>query len=129
MIPTAKNIKVLVIDNDHDILDIMTEALTYEGYEVKGLPGVDDILPEIRKYQPDIIILDYILNGINGGELCHQLKINLNTSQLPIVMMSAYPKVLQSLGDYGCNIFIPKPFDLDYLVNCIKTLTKAKAQA
>jgi CheY-like chemotaxis protein len=80
-------------------------------------------------YRPDIVILDYILNGINGGELCHQIKMNRHTAQLPVVIMSAYPKVLQSLGDYGCNTFIPKPFDIDHILNCIKELTTEKAQA
>jgi len=129
MTPAAKNIKVLIIDNDSDILDVMNEALTYEGYEVNSLQEVDNILPEIMHNRPDIVILDYILNGINGGELCHQIKANYYTSQLPVVIMSAYPKVLQSLGDYGCNVFIPKPFDLDHIVNCIGELTNRQIQA
>ncbi len=129
MIPTAKNIKVLIVDNDNDILDVMNEALTYEGYEVNGLLEVDNIFPKIMTYRPDIVILDYILDGINGGELCHQIKVNRYTAQLPVVIMSAYPKVLQSLGDYGCNVFIPKPFDLDHILNCIKELTTENARA
>jgi len=128
MIPTAKNIKVLIVDNDNNILDVMNEALTYEGYEVNSLLAVDNIFPEIMTYRPDIVILDYILDGINGGELCHQIKVNRYTAQLPVVIMSAYPKVLQSLGDYGCNMFIPKPFDLDHILNCIKELTTEDAQ-
>lgn len=129
MIPAAKNKKVLLVDNDNDILDVMKEALTYEGYEVNSLLEIDNIFPEIMTYHPDIVILDYILNGVNGGELCHQIKMNRDTAQLPVVIMSAYPKVLQSLGDYGCNVFIPKPFDLDQILNCIKDLTAEKAQA
>lgn len=129
MIPAIKNKKVLLIDNDNDILDVMKEVLTYEGYEVNSLVGIDNIFPEIMSYRPDIVILDYVLDGINGGELCHQIKMNRYTAQLPVVIMSAYPKVHQSLGDYGCNVFIPKPFDLDYIINCIKDLTTEKAQA
>src|SRR5690242_11563334 len=110
MTPSVKNKKILIIDDDNDILDVMNEALTYEGYEVKGLPKTDNIFPEILQYQPDLVILDYILNGVNGGELCHQIKINRFTQRLPVILMSAYPRVLQSLGDYGCNVFIAKPF-------------------
>ncbi|MGN6395648.1 MAG: response regulator [Mucilaginibacter sp.] len=124
MVPQTKNVRVLVIDNDNDILDVLNEALTYEGYEVNSLCQVEDILPELQKYRPDIVIMDYILNGINGGELCQQIKINTPTAKLPVLMISAYPRVLQSLGNYGCNVFIPKPFDLDHIVNSIQALTQ-----
>jgi DNA-binding NtrC family response regulator len=46
MVPAAKNIKVLIIDNDNDILDVMNEALTYEGYDVNSLPEIDNIFPK-----------------------------------------------------------------------------------
>lgn len=103
MIPVEKNKRILVVDNDNDILDMMTEVLTYEGYEVKALIETNDIFPEILKYKPDVIILDHILNGINGGELCHQIKINNYTTDLPVILISAYPRVFNSLGNYGCN--------------------------
>ncbi len=111
MVPQTKNVRVFVIDNDNNILDVLNEALTYEGYEVNSLCLVEDILPELQKYRSDIVIMDYILNGINGGEFCQQIKINTPTAKLPVLMISAYPRVLQSLGNYGCNVFIPKPFD------------------
>lgn len=125
MVPQVKNVRVLVIDNDNDILDVLNEALTYEGYEVSSLCHVDNILPELQKYHPDIVIMDYLLNGVNGGELCHQIKINTPTAELPVLMISAYPPVLQSLGNCGCNVFIPKPFDLDHIVNSIQALTQS----
>jgi len=123
MVPAEKNKRILIVDNDYDVLDMMEEVLTYEGYEVSGLIETNDIFPEIRKYRPDIIILDYILNGINGGELCHQIKANNYTNDIPVILMSAYPRVFNSLGNYGCNSFIPKPFNLDEIVECIYSLT------
>lgn len=124
MIPEAKNKRVLIIENDDSILNVIEEALNYEGYDVNGRLETPDIFPLIEQYQPDIVILDYLLNGINGGEICHQIKVNSSTSALPVIIMSAYPRVLQSLGDYGCNKFIPKPFDLSELVDNIKSLTQ-----
>jgi DNA-binding response OmpR family regulator len=118
--------RVLLLDNDESVLDVMQEALNYEGFDVKTIEQTDNIFPEIEKYEPDVVILDYILNGINGGELCHQIKVNEKTAALPVIMVSAYPRVLQSLGDYGCDDFIPKPFDLDEFVWRIKRLTDNK---
>jgi CheY-like chemotaxis protein len=70
------------------------------------VPYTDDIFALIEKFNPDLIILDYILNGINGGELCHQVKHNSKTSLIPVIIYSAYTKVIQSLGDYGCDAFV-----------------------
>ena len=114
--------KVLLLDNDGDVLDVMQEALTYDGFEVRCIEKTNNIFPEIEDYHPDVVILDYLLDGINGGEICHQIKENKKTSGLPVVIMSAYPRVLHSLGDYGCDDFIPKPFDLDELIWRVRKL-------
>jgi len=114
--------KVLVIDDDEAVLDVMKEALIYEGFEVKIADKADDIQSMISTYSPDLLLIDYILNGINGGEICHQLKESNITGKLPVIIVSAYPRVLTSLGLYGCDKFIPKPFDLDDLVGSIKSV-------
>jgi len=115
--------KVLVLDNDEGVLDVMREALNYEGFDVKIIEETDNIFSVINSYDPDLIILDYILSGINGGEICHQIKANPKTTDLPVMIMSAYPRVIKSLGYYGCDDFISKPFDLDDIVERIKNLT------
>jgi DNA-binding response OmpR family regulator len=68
--------KVLVIDDDEAVLDVMKEALIYEGFEVKTADRADDVQAMISTYQPDLLLIDYILKGINGGEICHQVKDN-----------------------------------------------------
>ncbi|WP_345948029.1 response regulator [Mucilaginibacter sp. PAMB04274] len=117
--------RILVLDNDPAILDVMQEILSYEGFDVKTLEDTDNIFTCIDNYQPDLVLIDYILNGINGGELCAQIKKNPLTSGLPVIIMSAYSKVLLSLGNYGCDEFIAKPFDLAHFVNriCLYTST------
>ena len=115
--------RILILDNDPDVLDVMQEALSYEGFDVSCAGETNDIFPLIDKYKPHVLVIDYILPGINGGELCHQVKSNPKTRNLPVMLMSAYPRVLMSLGDYGSDDFMPKPFDLDDLVNRISKLT------
>lgn len=118
--------KILLIDNDKDVLDVMQEALIYEGFEVKSIEETRDIFTEIESYRPNVVIVDYLLNGINGGEICHQIKKNEKTSRLPVVLISGYPKVLHSLRDYGCDEFIAKPFDLEDLTTRIRRLLDSK---
>lgn len=111
-----------MLDNDESILEVMQEALTYEGFEVKCIQESDHILDTIRQFKPDLLITDYLLNGINGGEICHMLKTNNETTSVPVMIISAYPRVLKSLGDYGSDDFIAKPFDLNELMWRIKKL-------
>ncbi|GAA4095066.1 response regulator [Mucilaginibacter panaciglaebae] len=129
MITAEKNKRVLVVDDDNDILDIMEEILTYEGYGVSSLDDTDDIFSEINRNRPDLIILDYILKGINGGEICHQIKTNPNTSDIPVILISAYPRVFGSLSNYGCNAFIAKPFDLNDITGRITELISISQNA
>lgn len=115
--------RVLIVDNDPDVLDIMQEALSYEGLHVTCVDEANDIFQLIDRHKPDLLMIDYLLNGVNGGELCHQLKENPATQHLPVIIMSAYPRVLLSLGTYNSDDFIAKPFDLDDMVTRIKKLT------
>ena len=114
--------KILIIDDDEDVLDMMTSALVTEGFDVKTSEKADDITEMIHNYKPDVLLIDYILKGINGGEICHQVKTGVGTSALPVIILSAHSKVLMSLGQYGCDKFIAKPFDVDYLIGSIHTL-------
>jgi CheY-like chemotaxis protein len=117
--------KILIIDNDADVLDMIQEVLNYAGYEVVIKEGTDDIVALITEQKPDLVLIDFILNGVNGGEYCHRIKANPQTSSLPVIIMTAYSKVLLSLGDYGCNGYLAKPFDLDELINHVSRLLAA----
>ena len=122
------NKRLLIVDDDAGVLDVMKEVFEYENFEVKTLQCTSDILNEVAAYNPDVVLIDYILTGINGGELCHQLKHHHKTAHMPVIMVSAYTNVLNSLGHYGYDSFIAKPFDIDDLIAevnkyCINTVT------
>jgi DNA-binding response OmpR family regulator len=116
--------KILIIDDDSAILDILTMCFTDEGYEVCAVALVDDIYALIDEFQPDVVITDYILSGINGGEFCTQIKMAYQN--LPVVILSAFPKVMLSLGTYNCDLFIAKPFDLSDLIKQVNSLVSAR---
>ena len=122
--------RILVIDNDQDILEAVDAALTMENYSVETSPIVEDIFEMIHDKNPDLILIDYLLYGINGGELCHMIKTEPSTSHLPVIIFSGYPKVIQSLGTYECDAFISKPFELDAFMATIKEcLSKSVKQS
>jgi DNA-binding response OmpR family regulator len=112
--------KILILDDSEDILEVMKDVLEMEGYEIEILNYTADICKSVITFNADLVILDYILFGINGGELCHMLKTNPLTAHIPVVMVSAYPRVLESLGNYGSDAFVAKPFSLADIVNTVK---------
>jgi DNA-binding response OmpR family regulator len=120
--------KVLVIDNDPDILDIVQEILSYSGFQVDTYPGTDNIVQLVLQCKPDLLIMDFLLDGKNGGELCRLIKESPLTSRLPVILYSAYPKVLQTQDQYGCDAFIAKPFDLTDLTAKVTELIESKLE-
>lgn len=115
---------VLILDNDPDVLDIMQEGLNYEGLQVTCDDGAKDIFELIERHKPDLLMVDYLLNGIDGGEICKRVKENSQTHDLPVIIMSAYPRRRMSPDADACDDFIEKPFDLDDIAARIGRLIK-----
>jgi CheY-like chemotaxis protein len=108
--------KVLIIDDDEAVLDVMKEALEYADFEVNIADGNDNIFDLLNRHHPDLLLIDFMLNGANGGEICHLVKTSPQTCSLPVIIISAYSHVFLSLGNYGCDGIINKPFDLSQLI-------------
>lgn len=107
--------RVLVLDDDVAVLEAIETALVYDGFEVKTLGHTYNIFNNIQGFNPDFIILDFMLYGVNGAELCRQIKANPETRHLPVIMISAYVSNFDLLRKFGCDHFISKPFDLSEL--------------
>jgi DNA-binding response OmpR family regulator len=114
--------RILVLDDNRDILDIVHETLTYEQFEVKSTGSSEEVLPLVDKFAPDLVILDYRVAGLNGGELCKQIKSNPNFKNIPVIIFSAYINHNDELFAYGCDAIINKPFDLNELVEKVNFL-------
>jgi CheY-like chemotaxis protein len=104
---------ILIVEDNEDLLSLYRDLLEPEGYKLSALPGSDNIVSHVSKLQPDVVLLDFLIAGINGGELCSQIKKNKSTAHIPVVMISAYPKLVNSLGHYGWDDFITKPFNVE----------------
>ncbi len=109
--------KVLVIDDDKDLLDIIQSLLKKSGFEVETDDNWQNDFERIREFEPQIILLDVFLSGIDGLDICKQLKAHPFTSHIPIVIFSAYPRIAESvIYEYGADDFIAKPFEVNDLV-------------
>lgn len=114
--------KILVVEDDPALAEILKELFRFSGYQVHTSSGNEDILQLAEQFIPDLVLLDYRLPNVNGGELCNQLKQNDKTKCIPVIIYSAFPKVMLSPENYGCDAFVSKPFELSDLIEKIETL-------
>jgi DNA-binding response OmpR family regulator len=114
--------RILVLDDNQDILDVVHETLTYEQFEVRSISRSDAVMPLIENFYPDLVILDYRVAGLNGGELCKKIKSHPDFGNVPVIIFSAYLNHNDELFTYGCDAIINKPFDLSELVEKVNSL-------
>lgn len=114
--------RILVLDDNQDILDIVHETLTYENFEVQSTGESVNVMPLVESFEPDLVILDYRVAGQNGGELCRTIKAHPKFSNVPVIIFSAYINHEADLYAYGCDAIINKPFDLNELVEKVNNL-------
>lgn len=116
--------RLLVIDDDKDLLDVIKIYFEMEGYVVFTLPRVDNIFKAFNQYSPDLILLDYQLPEENGDKICQQLKSNPATFNIPVIMISGYSKAELDRDYHGWNGVVSKPFDLAVLQSAIEKFLK-----
>jgi DNA-binding response OmpR family regulator len=114
--------RILVLDDNQDILAVVHETLTYENFEVKSTGLSEEVLPLVEAFKPDLVILDYRVAGQNGGELCQSIKAHPKFGNVPVIIFSAYINHESDLWAYGCDAIINKPFDLTELVEKVNNL-------
>ncbi|MES2429729.1 MAG: response regulator [Bacteroidota bacterium] len=106
---------VLIVDDEKDLLLLMKFKLRIEGFKAEISLNGENIIDMLHTLQPDIILMDIHMEGIDGGTLCHLLKTNHSTSQIPIYMFSANDNINLITDQCGANGFIKKPFDIQKL--------------
>ena len=120
--------KILVADDEIDILDLIGFTLQYSGHQVwRALDG-ESALEQARKVQPDLIVLDVRMPGLTGYEVCQELKRGEATQAIPVVFISAKgqeAEVGQGMG-LGAEDYILKPFAPDQLVRRLEQILSQK---
>jgi len=115
--------RILIIDDDPVLVDLVTLALQIEGYETQaaydGLSG----LRYIYELQPDLIVLDIMLPGEDGWEICRRVR---ETMDVPIIMLTARRELVHRLRglNLGADDYVVKPFDMEELILRIKAVLR-----
>jgi two-component system phosphate regulon response regulator PhoB len=118
--------RILVIDDEDDLLDLVGYNLTREGYRVNTARTGEEAFKRIREESPDLIILDLMLPGIDGFDVCKQLKSNPRTASIPIVMLTAKTAEADQIAglELGSDDYVSKPFSPSVLLARIKAVLR-----
>lgn len=117
---------ILVIDDEKDLIELIRYNLEKEGFEVKGAADGENGLAMARQKTPDLILLDLMLPGIDGLEVCRALRSEARTSRIPIIMLTARgtePDRVVGL-ELGADDYVTKPFSPRELVARIRALLR-----
>ncbi len=107
--------KILVVDDDSGIGEMLKTLLEFYGYEVTVTEKPDETESLIAKENIELVILDMLISGVNGTDVCARLRENEPTANIPILMMSALHDAGKKCKKAGANDFIAKPFEMDDL--------------
>ena len=123
--------KILLIDDEQDFSDSLKKCLErYDAYEVRVLLSVKDILVHVHEFVPDVILLDLLMPGLGGIEICQMLDSDPIGMGVPIIVLSGLDKEADKIEAYKCGVvdYIVKPVDLDILIKSIENSIKLKSE-
>ncbi len=111
--------KALVVDDDQDLVDLMTDMLEADGrFEVRAANNGFDAGMMVKEYRPDIIVLDVMLPDINGKEVCQRVRSDSNLDDVKIICISGMVEAdkIDELKEAGANDFLQKPFEMETVI-------------
>jgi CheY-like chemotaxis protein len=111
--------KVLICDDDPDILEVTKTILTIRGYDVETYMNTDDLLSKVKALQPSVILMDLWIPDIGGEKVTQQLKADPATSHIPVIIFSANNDIEKVAASAGANGFLRKPFEIAELERII----------
>jgi DNA-binding response OmpR family regulator len=122
--------RVLIVDDDELICDLVSETLSFEGYEVNAAYSGEQALRMLETSRPDLVLLDIMMSGIDGFEVCRRVLGNEATRDIPIIFLTAKGQFEDELHGYeeGAFDYITKPFHPLSLAPTIRETLEAGSQ-
>lgn len=120
--------KILVVDDDRNINELVTLYFTKEGYEVESVMKGNEALAAFHEFKPDLIILDLMLPGMDGYDITREIR---KESRVPIIMLTARGETLDKVVglELGADDYVQKPFEPKELVARVKAVLRRTEQA
>ncbi len=118
--------KVMVVEDEEALSELLKYNLVAEGYEVEIIDRGDDAVLRLRETVPDLLLLDWMLPGLSGIELCRRVRMRKETQALPIIMLTARSEESERIRGLstGADDFVVKPFSVPELMARIKAMLR-----
>ncbi len=118
--------RILVAEDDPDIASLLAHYLQKAGFETSVVSSGRDVLPQVRKDPPALLLLDVMLPGLDGLEVCRALRADVNTAAVPIIMLTAKAEESDRIVglELGADDYITKPFSPNEVVARIRALLR-----
>lgn len=115
--------RILIVDDDRELLDMLRLALRPLGYTVYTATAGESAIEKAQRLRPDVIVLDLLLPGINGYEVCERLRHQPTTEDIPIIIITALPGDFPRLASMELQVqgFLNKPFHVHELVTQLQS--------
>lgn len=122
--------RILVVDDEEDLLELINYNLSKEGYRVTCVSTGEDALREARTNPPDLVVLDLLLPYVDGLEVCKLLKNDSRTRHVPIVMLTAKGEEADMVTglELGADDYITKPFSPRVLIARVRAVLRRKSE-
>jgi two-component system phosphate regulon response regulator PhoB len=122
---------ILIVDDEEDILELLRYNLTKEGYRVVCAESGEKALAEIRRQPPDVVILDLMLPGVDGLDVCREVKAGADTAGIPIIMLTARTEEADVVAglEIGADDYITKPFSPRVVSARVKSVLRRRRTA
>lgn len=118
--------KVMVVDDDKSILEVLSIILKTNGLQVEGISEGGEVYDNVFVMHPNVILLDVNLGEHDGRDICKELKSNEETKDINVIMFSANHNIRQSAMESKANAFLEKPFDIEQLIEKVKDFCPEK---
>ncbi len=122
--------KIYAVDDEEDILDLIEYFLSKEGYKITRFTNGEEIVTALKQKHPDLILLDIMLPGMDGLDVCRVIKQNQAQTEIPIIMLTAKgdeADIVKGL-ELGADDYVIKPFSSKVLTARIKAILRRKNQ-
>ena len=123
------NERILVVDDEEDVLELVRYNLDRSGYHVETASSGEEALEKARRKQPDLVILDLMLPGMDGLEVCRKLKNDGRTESLPVIMLTARSEEADIVTglELGADDYVTKPFSPKVLIARVRRVLRRAA--
>jgi two-component system phosphate regulon response regulator PhoB len=120
--------KVFIVEDEPDLRDTLKYNLENEGFSVKAFSNGEDFLSSVDKNKPSLVILDLMLPGVSGLDVCRELRSNNNYHGIGIVMLTAKSEEIDRIVGFelGADDYVTKPFSVRELILRVKVILKKR---